>query len=97
VRKGGKFLRSFGKLWEVVLPTFLLITNELVQDCAGRKKCAIGKTGVREFYWAEVLNLRGFTSGNNVFSIASVRKFSVRSYLTPFGMTGAIGRVSPNT
>ena len=41
VRKGGKFLRSFGKLWEVVLPTFLLIINELVQKGEEIKNCAV--------------------------------------------------------
>ncbi len=91
VRRSGKFLRSFGKLWEAVLPTFLLRINEVDENCAV-EKIAQFRYGIREFYLAKVLMLRRFTSGNDVFSFASVRKFSFRSCLTPFEMTGTIGQ-----
>jgi hypothetical protein len=37
LRRSGKFLRSFGKQWEAVLPTFLLRINEVGPNCAEEK------------------------------------------------------------
>jgi hypothetical protein len=49
VRKGAQVLRSFGKQWEAVLPTFLLRINEVDENCAVEKNCAVSKhkTGIR--------------------------------------------------
>jgi hypothetical protein len=40
VRRSAQFLRSFGKYWEAVLPTFLLIINESDKKCEKKKKLA---------------------------------------------------------
>ena len=61
LRRSAQFLGSFGKQWEVELPTFLLTINRLGKN-AHEEKFAHLERRVREFYWAGVHALGRFLS-----------------------------------